>query len=214
MRIPGAFTPYASVMRWRGAVHRLPLPGVAAAGAVVGHMLAYALAVPEGAARLALLLTTGHAYWSAAIAAGLVLGLVSLASTLLRHFRAGLLPDQPRPQVPLGRLAAQLAGFQLAIYLVQEVLERVAVGAPVASLLDGRLLGVGVVVQVAIAICLAILLRTAGAAAEAAGRALRQPLRRSAATGRPVADLVVAWPSGLLAAGHGSRAPPCSLLVL
>jgi hypothetical protein len=205
---------YAWAMRRRGLVHRLPLPGVAVAGAVVGHMLAYALAVPEGAARLALLLTTGHAYWSAAIAAGLVLGLVSLATTLLRHFRAGLLPGQPRPDLPFGRLAAQLAGFQVAIYLVQEVLERVAVGAPLASLLDAHLLAIGVAVQVAIAFCLAILLRTAGAAAEAAGRVLRLLRRRPAATAHPVPDLVGAWPSRLLAAGHGSRAPPRSSIVL
>lgn len=177
-------------------------------------MLAYALAVPDAGARLALLLTTGHAYWSAAIAAAMVLGLVSLAGTLLRHFWAGLLPDQPRPEVPLGRLAAQLAGLQIAIYLVQEVLERVAVGAPVVSFLDARLLGLGIAVQVAIAVALAILLRTVGRVAEAAGRALRQPLRRPAATGRPAPDLVVAWPSRLLAAGHGSRAPPRSVLVL
>jgi hypothetical protein len=205
---------YAWAMRPRRLACRLPLPGVAAAGAVVGHMVAYALAVPEGTARLALLLTTGHAYWSAAIAAGLVLGLVSLATTLLRHFRAGLLPGQPRPHLPLGRLAAQLAGFQVAIYLVQELLERVAVGAPLASLLDARLLGVGVVVQVVIATCLAILLRTAGAAAEAAGRVLRLLRRRAVAIGRPVPGPTVAWPSRLLAGGHGSRAPPRSSIVL
>jgi hypothetical protein len=177
-------------------------------------MLAYALAVPEGSARLALLLTTGHAYWSAAIAAGLVFGLVSLATTLLGHFRAGLFPDQPRPDVPLGRLAAALAGFQIAIYLVQEALERVAIGAPLASLLDGRLLGVGVVVQVAIAVALAILLRMAGRAAEAAGRALRQLLRRPEPTVHPVPGTAVVWPSRLLAGGHGSRAPPRSSIVL
>jgi len=205
---------YAWAMRWRRLADRLPLPGVAVAGAVVGHMLAYALAVPESGARLALLVTTGHAYWTAAIAAGLVLGLVSLATTLLRHFRAGLLPGRPRPGQALGRLVAQLAGFQLAIYLVQEVLERVAVGAPLASLLDGRLLGVGVVVQVAIAVALAVLLCTAGAAAEAAGRALRRLHRRPERSGRPVPGTVVAWPSRLLAGGHGSRAPPASLLAL
>jgi hypothetical protein len=201
-------------MRRRGLAHRLPVPGVAAAGAVVGHMVAYALAVPEGAARLALLLTTGHAYWSAAIAAGLVLGFVSLATTVLRHFRAGLLPGQPRPAMPLGRLAAQLAGFQVAIYLVQEMLERVAVGAPLASMLEARLLGVGVVVQVAIAFCLAVLLRTAGAAAEAAGRVLRLRRGRVAAVCRPVPGPTVAWPSRLLAGGHGSRAPPPSSFAL
>jgi hypothetical protein len=198
-------------MRRRGLAHRLPLLGVSVAGAVVGHMLAYALAVPEAAARLALLVTTGHAYWSAAIAAAAVFGLGSLATTLLRRFRAGLLPHRSRPDEPLGRLAAQLAGLQLTIYLVQEMLERVAVGAPLASLLDGRLLAVGVLVQVAIAVGLAILLCTAGVAAEAAGRALRQRFRRQEATVYWVAGPAVAWPSRLLAAGHGSRAPPCSL---
>jgi hypothetical protein len=177
-------------------------------------MLAYALAVPEDGPRLALLVTTGHAYWSAAIAAAMVLGFVSLASTLLRCFRAGRRPGQPRPSEPVGRLAAQLAGFQIVIYLVQEVLERVAVGAPLGSFLDGRLLAVGVVVQVAIAVALAILLRTAGAAAEAAGRALRQLRRRPEPAGHLVPGPAIAWPSRLLAGGHGCRAPPRSVLML
>jgi len=42
-------------MRWRRLAHRLPLTGVAVAGAVVGHVLAYVLAVPEPTARVALL---------------------------------------------------------------------------------------------------------------------------------------------------------------
>jgi hypothetical protein len=47
-------------MRWRRVAYRLPLPSVAAAGAVVGHTLAYAVAVPEAGARVALLGATGH----------------------------------------------------------------------------------------------------------------------------------------------------------
>ena len=76
------WTAYASAMRWRRVAHRLPLTGVAVAGAVVGHMVAYVLAVPEPTVRVALLGATGHAYWTAAIAAALVLGLASLAATL------------------------------------------------------------------------------------------------------------------------------------
>ena len=76
-------------MRWRRVAHRLPLTGVAVAGAVVGHMVAYVLAVPAPTERVALLGATGHAYWTAAIAAALVLGLTSLAATLGRRFRAG-----------------------------------------------------------------------------------------------------------------------------
>jgi hypothetical protein len=141
-----------------------------------------------------------------------VLGLASLATTLGRRFRAGLLAGRPQPGDRLGRVAAQLAGFQLAIYLVQETLERLEVGIPARVLLDGRLLVTGVVVQTAIALVLAVLLTVAGRAAEAVGRALRPRPRRVEPIGRPVAGPVVAWPSQLLAAGRGSRAPPRCLL--
>jgi hypothetical protein len=199
-------------MRWRRIAHRLPLTGVAVAGAVVGHMVAYVLAVPEPTVRVALLGATGHAYWTQAIAAASVLGLASLAATLGRRFRAGRLSGPPQPGERLGRLAGQLAGFQVAIYLVQEALERLEAGIPVQALLDLRLLGIGVAVQGAIALALAVLLAAAGRVAEAAGRALRPRPRRAGPAGRPVADLVAAWPSRLLAAGRGSRAPPRSLV--
>jgi hypothetical protein len=109
-------------------------------------------------------------------------------------------------------VAAQLAGFQIAIYLVQEGLERLEAGVAPQALLDGRLLVTGVAVQTAIALVLAVLLGLAGRAAEAVGRALRRAPRRLEPTGRTLPDLVAAWPSRLLAAGLGSRAPPRSLV--
>jgi hypothetical protein len=195
-------------MGWRRVADRLPLTGVAVAGAVVGHMVAYVLAVPSPTVRVALLGATGHAYWTAAIAAAVVLGLTSLAATLGRGFRAGLLASRPQPGERLGLVAGQLAGLQVAIYLVQETLERLEAGIPAHALLDGRLLVTGVVVQSAIALVLAVVLAAAGRVAEAAGRALRPPPRRVQPTSPPVVELVVAWPSRLLAAGLGSRAPP------
>src|SRR5215211_2412445 len=81
----------------RGLARRLPLAGAAVAGAVAGHGLAYALAVPEPGRRLAVLAGSGHTYWSAAIAAAIVLGLASLGATLARHFRAGLRTGPGRP---------------------------------------------------------------------------------------------------------------------
>jgi len=42
-------------MRWRPVARRLPLTGVAVAGAVVGHVVAYVVAVPSPAVRVALL---------------------------------------------------------------------------------------------------------------------------------------------------------------
>jgi hypothetical protein len=199
-------------MRWRRGAHRLPLTGVAVAGAVVGHMVAYVLAVPSPTVRVALLGATGHAYWTAAIAAASVLGLASLATTLGRRFRAGLLASRPQPGERLGRVAGQLAGFQIAIYVVQEALERLEAGIAPHALLDGRLLVTGVAVQTAIALVLAVLLSLAGRAAEAVGRALRGRPRHPEPTGPLPPDLVAAWPSRLLAAGLGSRAPPRSLV--
>jgi hypothetical protein len=70
-----------------------------------------------------------------------------------------------------------------------------------------------VVVQTAIALVLAVLPTLAGRAAEAVGRALRRPDRHPERTAPPLLDLVAAWPSRLLAAGLGSRAPPRSLVV-
>jgi hypothetical protein len=175
-------------------------------------MVAYVLAVPSPMVRVALLGATGHAYWTAAIAAASVLGLASLAATLGRRFRAGLLASHPQPGEPLARVAAQLASFQIAIYLVQEALERLEAGIAPHALLDGRLLITGVAVQSAIALVLAVLLTVAGRAAEAVGRALRRPDRHVVAAAPPLAGLVVAWPSRLLAAGLGSRAPPRSLV--
>ena len=58
---PRRVTTYALGMRWRRFAHRLPLTGVAVAGAVVGHMVAYVLAVPSPTVRVALLGATGHA---------------------------------------------------------------------------------------------------------------------------------------------------------
>jgi hypothetical protein len=203
-------TTYAGRVRWRRLAHRLPLTGVAVAGAVVGHMVAYVLVVPEPTARVALLGATGHAYWTEAIAAALVLGLVSLAATLRCQFRAGLSPGRPVPGESVAGVAGRLAGFQVAIYLVQETLERLEAGLPPHTL--GRLLVVGVGVQVAIAALLTLLLTLAGRAAEAVGRALRRVPCRRGATELPLVDLVVAWPSRLLATGLGCRAPPRSLV--
>jgi hypothetical protein len=198
-------------MNGRQVVRRLPVAGAAVAGAVVGHALAYALAVPEPAHGLALLLVNGHAYWSAAVAAAMVLGLGSLLATLARHFRAGLRRGHPRAGEPFARLAARLAFLQVTIYLVQELLERVVAGIPLGGPVDARLLLTGVLVQLLVATTLAAGLAWAGRVAEVAGRALarRHPLRPAPRPGlrlpRPAG-----WvrPAVLLAAGLGGRAPP------
>jgi hypothetical protein len=194
---------------WRRTADRLPLTGVAVAGAVAGHTLAYAAAVPDPGTRLVLLARTGHTYWSTAIAVAVVCGLASMASSLIRPFRAGLLATRRSPERSLGRLAGRLAMVQVGIYLVQESLERVAAGASPGSLLHGRLLAVGLAAQLVVALILAAVLRAAGLVANSAGRALRRRHRQLLArASRPAVGPMVVWASRLLAGGLGSRAPP------
>ena len=198
-------------MRLRGVARRLPLAGAAVAGAVAGHGLAYAVAVPQPGPRLALLAGSGHQYWSAAIAAAIVLGLGSLGTTLARSFRAGLRPGGRPAGEPPGRLAARLGLLQVTIYLVQELIERLAAGVPLWGPVDGRLLLVGVAVQLLVATGLALALAWAGRVAEVAGRALRTR-HRQRPDPRPGHLRPAGWfrPAILLAAGLGGRAPPAN----
>jgi hypothetical protein len=198
-------------MELRAMARRLPLAGGAVAGAVVGHGLAYAWAVPEPGRRLAVLAGSGHAYWSAAIAAAIVLGLASLGTTLARHFRAGLRNGGRPASEPLGRLAGRLALLQITIYLVQESIERAAAGVPLVGPVDGRLLLTGIAVQLLVAGVLALGLAWAGRVAEVAGRALRRR-RLHRPDPRPARVRPTGWvrPAILLAAGLGGRAPPAN----
>jgi hypothetical protein len=198
-------------MHPHGLARRLPLAGAAVAGAVIGHGLAYALAVPEPGRRLAVLAGSGHAYWSAAIAAAIVLGLGSLGTTLARSFNAGLRPGDRPAGEPVGRLAGRLALLQVAIYLVQELIERAAAGVPLGGPVNGRLLLTGIAVQLLVAGALALGLAWAGRVAEVAGRALRRR-RLGRPDPRPVRLRPTGWvrPAILLAAGMGGRAPPAS----
>jgi hypothetical protein len=196
-------------MELRGWARRLPLAGAAVAGAVAGHGFAYALAVPQPGRRLALLAGTGHQYWSAAIAAAIVLGLASLGATLARSFRIGLTTPGRPPAEPPGRLAGRLALLQVTIYLVQELIERAAAGVPLGGPVDGRLLLTGVAVQLLVAAVLAVGLAWAGRVAEVAGRVLRRR-RPRAPDPRSDRPRPTGWvrPAILLAAGRGGRAPP------
>jgi len=186
----------------------LLLLGTAWAGAVAGHTLTYLLTVPQAAARDALLASTGHSYWAAAVAVALVLGLASALAVVVRQFRGGLRGERTMSAHGVPRLAAGLAALQVSIFLIQEVLERLDAGAPIASVQTWRLLSVGVLIQVLVAAALAVALFLLGRASAAAGRAFRRPISLSA--GRPVS---AAWhspvvPGRLVVAGGGSRAPP------
>lgn len=176
--------------------------GLAGAGLVLGHRLAYAIAAPHEQAREAWLRTTGHGYLAyatqvAALAGALGLLALFISRLMRRETRGSFAGD-------VGRLAA----VQTAAFLAMEVGERWLAGASFHDLTHGPLLVTGLGLQLAMAVAGAIVLRVTDRAAEAA-----DGLERSSA--RPVPALVDAE---VVARGTastrwtarpvGSRAPP------
>ncbi len=196
-------------MGWRRTIRRLPLAGAGVAGAAVGHSIAYLVVAPQGRERATLLAGTGHGYWSTAVAAEIVLGLLAVVTFGLRHFNRGLRqPRRPASDEPWARLAARLALLQVTIFGVQEVVERAASGHTIGDLLSDRLLSIGVLLQIVVAVGVATLLVWLGRAAEAVGRAfgaerLPRPVRAVIAWPR-----IVVRPASHARGARGIRAPP------
>jgi hypothetical protein len=212
---PGSGAPYAWTMDARG-LSRLRLAGAAAAGAAVAHTLLYLVAVPDTKARAMVLAESGHGYWSWALAAALVLGVVSAVATVGGRFRRGLRREAAASWSsrsegdPLGLLAARLAALQVGIYLVQELLERLMAGLPLATVAHEQFLLMGLPVQVLVAVAVATVLVVLGRAAEAVGRALSlppPPSRRRLPVPRPVVAVRAPRPAAGAAA---IRAPPAA----
>jgi hypothetical protein len=196
-------------MSLRRSARHLWLVATAWTGVVLGHAITYVLTVPQAAPRDALLASTGHSYWSAAVAAAIVLGLGSAAWDAARNFLRGL--DGGRKAAgrdTLAGLALRLALLQSGIFVVQETLERLQAGSPLHGLVAQHILLVGIPLQILVALVGAALLVWLGRAAEAAGRILRStPIPRPAlAVARVYDDRA---PHGRHVAGVvGIRAPP------
>ena len=183
------------------------------AGVVAGHWIAYLIAIPAANVRSATLAETGHGYWLAAMAAAFVLGVASAATTVVRGLARGTRRGPAaRPSARYRDVAVRLAVLQSAIFLVQEVLERVEAGAPLGGLLHDGFILVGILAQFAVAAILALALTCLARAAEAVGRALfAEPRARRQAA--PYPDP----PRGLLPERTATRAirtraPPSVLL--
>ena len=191
----------------RNAPSLARLAGAAGAGAVLGHALTYLLVVPAAGPRDALLASTGHSYWWAAVLVGAILGVASTGLVAVRHFTGGLRGEETMGPEGIGRLAVQLGILQALIFALQEVVERLDVHAPLTTLLTGRLLVVGMLIQALVALALAFVLFFVARAAAAAGHALRRPAHaRPSPLPRPA--LLARPPRIALAAAGGIRAPP------
>jgi len=186
----------------KGMIGRLSFTGLAVAGVVLGHALAYGIAVGDADLRHTLLAETGHGYWMTAVAAAIVLGLVATAG------RIGRLLIPRREAGAIGaRFVARLAAAQVALFLLLETGERLTVGASVTHFFGDHLLTLGVVLQVGTAFLVSLALRLVGRAAVVIAAALaRPPLASARARLRPPAFLPLARP--LLAGARTTRGPP------
>jgi hypothetical protein len=188
------------------------VPVAALAGVVVGHWIAYLIAFPQAAGRGTALAESGHGYWVGAVALAIACAALAVSGTVVRHIRRALgrwpaSPDRVRT------IAIRLAGLQTSLFVVQEVLERLRVGAPLSELERGGFLLIGIAVQIAVAVGIALVLALLGRTAAAIGRALS----KTPDVQRPESDLVggrqVPPPQRVGATPSRPRAPPLPLAV-
>jgi hypothetical protein len=176
--------------------------GVAGAGLVLGHWLAYAIGTPHAHARDELLHATGHGYLPYATQVALLAAALGLAALFLTRLTRR--EDRGRFVGDVARLAAT----QWAALVTMEVGERWISGVSLHELTHGALLAIGLAVQLVMAVVGALVLRATDRAAEAA-----ETLGRSSAP--PLPALVTAGPVGSAVAPRRratrsteSRAPP------
>jgi hypothetical protein len=192
----------------RRSFRGLPVAGVAASGVVLGHWLAYTIAVPQPEMRAEILLGSGHAYWFMAVKLALILGLSGLGALAIRHLSCSL-PPRPARGLTFSWLTLRLALLQIAAFSAMEVFERMASGAPVAGMLQHRVFLLGVALQVLVACVGALGLLLFGRAVARAAATLRRTGQLSPRDAVPLGLLPTpVRPVPLLEGASGVRGPP------
>ena len=190
--------------------HRRPplstLLTAAAFGAVAGHAVTYMVAIPDPVTRQLFLAATGHGYLPAVVPAALILGIFAALSTVIRHL--GGHRENSVDRWTWGRTSETLGLLQCAIFLTQETVERVAVGAPLGTLFHDHVLPIGLLVQLGVAVVVTLVLFALGRTVEAVAAALSQraPAPREGRSFAPVPTSGLR--SRLIAVAGSIRAPP------
>jgi hypothetical protein len=179
--------------------------GLLVGGWTAAHGLAYRIAVPDMDERRHLLEATGHGYLDPAL-------LVSVSVTLVVLGLGGCVL-RGRVAAPAPSLFALLPPFA---FVVQEHLERLlSTGEfPVDAALEPTF-AVGLLLQVPFALAAVLVARALLVLTDAlVGRLRRSPVGqpRRASGGRGPAHAATLPRLGILALGHGQRAPPHLLL--
>ena len=177
--------------------------GVASIGIVLGHWLTYLVDVPQSPARAAELARTGHAYLSVAGELATAVMAVTLAALFLgRVIRSeGNAPSYPG-------LALRLGLLQAGVFVVMELTERAVAGSGFGDL-AGRLVPLGVLIQLGVALVgaglLLLVLHVADRVAAALPPAVPLPRTASIAFALPHAPSLH---TRLALAAVGVRGPP------
>jgi hypothetical protein len=131
----------------------VPLSAMATGAVVLGHQIAYLLAVPSSAERSSVLAGTGHAYLPTTTRLVLLLAVAAAGGLFLRSLtRPGGEPAR-RPLFP------SLALVQGGMFVAMEVAERLATGAPIAGVFSHGILFLGIAVQLLLAFGLALVVK-------------------------------------------------------
>ena len=167
-------------MRAPGPLRTLSTIGLAFAGLIGGHAIGYAIAVPDVHHRAALVSATGHGYLPSASWASIVLGLAAVTAGVA----SGYVGRRRRTGAGFSRTASRLVPVQAGAFLLLELFERLASGAPVESF-SLRLIVVGVLTQILVALLLAVVLVGLRRAGAMLGREPRLALSQTITEGLP-----------------------------
>ena len=193
-------------MRTNGMTRRaLSFGGIAAAGVVLGHWLAYDLALPHAGQRAGVLGETGHSYWLLAVRTAIVLGLAGAGAVVARHARST--PGRGTVE-RYAESTLRLAALQVAGFAAMEVAERLLAGAPLGSMFTHHVFVVGLAVQFLVACAGGLAVVVLSRAGRRIALALRRrvPLQREASLPEP--GPAPAIPRLLLGGDAGVRGPP------
>jgi hypothetical protein len=199
-------------VRHRRALRAFPVFAAAAAGALAGHWLSYALVFSDAGRRDAALAASGHGYLPAAGRLAIVIVLAAIGAVMVRALDVSGRAQPARREVRragIAGLAVRLWMLQSAIFAAMEIAERLASGAPVEGMFRADLFPVGLGAQLVVAVAGALLLAVVHRAAVGVARRGRSRIRlhrprRRIGLPRPAWPLVGAMPAGAAA----PRAPP------
>jgi hypothetical protein len=149
----------------RSAIRTSVVLGLALSGVLLGHTMAYRIALPDAHDRAAELARSGHGYLGGANALGLIAAVVALSVVFLRRLL------RPTGSVPLD-VFWRLCSFQLAAFGAMEMLERIGSGSGLHDLVPLALVGVPAQLLVAAVVTLGVrsVLRAAARVAELVAR--------------------------------------------